>query len=188
MARAQNLQQALRRRYNLSAYSASSDAKIGIDGRFYYLNRSYRILKEIHMVDFNMPTVKDSLWYTFLLKMLYVVTLMPTDISIQRCRKSGIQIIRPDRSKRDDGYYSTDTISTMRVFNGYIYVATRKGIFRHSMSDTSKIGAPGTSARFNSRNFPIYLSYKGIFFFFGWNEDVYWNLFTVSGFDCKCTK
>ncbi len=122
---------------------APSDAKIGIDGRFYYLNGVFPNTKEIHMVDFNMPTVKDSLWYTFApVKNVICGDFDANGYFYTGGRKSGIQIIRPDRSKRDDGYYSTDTISTMRVFNGYIYVATRKGIFRHSMSDTSKIGAP----------------------------------------------
>ena len=30
----------------------------------------------------------------------------------------------------------------MRVFNGYVYVAVRTAIWRHSISDTSLVGAP----------------------------------------------
>jgi hypothetical protein len=119
-----------------------SDAKIGPDGRFYYLSSAFPNTKEIHMVDFNASTVMDSLWYTFApVKNVICGDFDANGYFYTGGRKSGIQIIRPNRSKRDDGYYATDTISSMRVFNGYVYVATRKAIYRHSISDTSKIGA-----------------------------------------------
>jgi hypothetical protein len=120
-----------------------SDAKIGPNGKFYYLNSTFPNTKEIHMVDFNASTLKDSLWYTFApVKNVICGDFDANGYFYTGGRKSGVQIIRPNRSKRDDGYYATDTISSMRVFNGYVYVATRKAIYRHSMSDTSKIGAP----------------------------------------------
>jgi hypothetical protein len=122
---------------------APSDAKFGPDGRFYYLNSTFPNTKEIHMVDFHASTLKDSLWYTFApVKNVLCGDFDANGYFYTGGRKSGIQIIRPNRSKRDDGYYASDTISSMRVFNGYVYVATRKAIYRHSISDTSKIGAP----------------------------------------------
>lgn len=120
-----------------------SDLKIAPDGRLYYLQSTFPRTKEIHMVDLNASVVKDSLWYSF----APVKNVLSGDFDANGYfyaagRRSGIQVIRPDRSRRDEGYYATDTISAVRVFNGYVYAATRTAIYRHSISDTSKIGAP----------------------------------------------
>ena len=118
------------------------DARIGPDGNLYYFNTAIPNLKEIHMVILNPTSIKDSTWYTF---PNHVKNVICGDFDANGYlytggRRSGIVIIRPDRSRRDDGYYATDTISCMRVFNNYLYVAIRTGIFRHSISDTSLVG------------------------------------------------
>jgi hypothetical protein len=118
-----------------------SDAIIGTDGKLYYLNSIFPNTKEIHMVD--LQTGKDSTWYTFApVKNVNCGDFDANGYLYTAGRKSGIQVIRPNRSRRDDGYYATDSVLSIRVFNGYVYAATRKAIYRHSITDTSKIGSP----------------------------------------------
>jgi hypothetical protein len=122
---------------------APSDLKISPDGRLFYLQSVFPRTKEIHMVDLNTPTVKDSLWYSFApVKNVICGDFDANGYLYTAGRRSGIQVIRPNRTKRDDGYYATDTVTSMRVFNGYVYAATRTAIYRHSISDTSKVGTP----------------------------------------------
>ena len=97
--------------------------------------------KEVRML--NMTTGLDSLWYT----MAPVKNVITGDFASNGYfytggRRSGIVVIRPNRTQRADGYYATDTIQSVRVFDNYLYVAIRSGIWRHSISDTSLVGAP----------------------------------------------
>jgi hypothetical protein len=122
---------------------APSDVKIGPDGKLYYLNSVFPNTKEIRMVDLNLPTGVDSLWCTLNpVKNVICGDFDANGYFYTGGRRSGIVVIRPDRSQRADGYYATDTISNVRVFNGYVYIADRTAIWRHSISDTSKVGAP----------------------------------------------
>jgi hypothetical protein len=118
-----------------------SDLKISpVDGKLYYTTSLFPRTKYIQIVDLNSPTVNmDSITLT---KNVICGDFAANGYFYTGGRKSGIQIIRPNRSLRNDGYYANDTISNMRVFNGYLYVATRLGIWRHSISDTSLVGAP----------------------------------------------
>ncbi|MCX6122885.1 MAG: hypothetical protein NTX44_14840 [Ignavibacteriales bacterium] len=124
-----------------TATKEPSDAIIGTDGKLYYLNSIFPNTKEIHMVD--LQTGIDSTWYTFApVKNVICGDFDANGYLYTAGRKSGIQVIRPNRSRRDDGYYATDSVLSMRVFNGYVYAATRKAIYRHSITDSSKIGSP----------------------------------------------
>ena len=118
-----------------------SDLKISpVDGKLYYTTSLFPRTKYIQIVDLNSPTVNmDSITLT---KNVICGDFAANGYFYTGGRKSGIQIIRPNHSLRNDGYYANDTISSMRVFNGYLYVATRLGIWRHSISDTSLVGAP----------------------------------------------
>jgi len=118
-----------------------SDAKISpIDGNLYYLTNVFPNTKEVHK--YNFTTGKDSLWLTLSpVKNLICGDFDANGYFYTGGRKSGIVVIRPDRSQRLDGYYATDTISSIRVFNGYLYAADRTTIWRHSISDTSLVGA-----------------------------------------------
>jgi hypothetical protein len=120
---------------------APSDAKIGPNGNLYYFNSIFPNTKEIHMVNVN--TGRDSLWYT----MSPVKNVITGDFASNGYlytggRRSGIVVVRPNRTQRADGYYPTDTIQSVRVFDNYLYVAIRSGIWRHSIIDTSLVGAP----------------------------------------------
>jgi hypothetical protein len=120
-----------------------SDVKMGPDNKLYYLNNGFPNTKEIRMVDLNLPTGVDSLWCTLNpVKNVICGDFDANGYFYTGGRRSGIVVIRPDRSQRADGYYATDTISNVRVFNGYVYIADRTAIWRHSISDTSKVGAP----------------------------------------------
>jgi hypothetical protein len=120
-----------------------TDAKISPDGKLFYFQFTFPRTKDIHMIDLNSPVKKDSLWYTFNpTKNVLFGDFAPNGYFYTGGRRSGIMIVRPDRSIRADGYYPLDTISSMRVFNGFVYVAISSGIWRHSISDTGKVGAP----------------------------------------------
>ena len=121
--------------------AVSSDLKISpVDGKLYYTTSIFPKTKYVQIMDLNSPTVKmDSIALT---KNVICCDFAANGYLYAGGRRSGIQIIRPDRSLRNDGYYATDTISSMRVFKGYVYVSTRHGIWRHSLSDTSLVGAP----------------------------------------------
>jgi hypothetical protein len=124
-----------------------TDAKVGPDGKFYYMNGVFPNTKEIRMVDLSLAAqadslATDSLWYTT--SPVKNVTCGDFDANgylYAGGPRSGIVVIRPNRTQRADGYYATDTILSVRVFSGYLYVALRTGIWRHSLSDTSLVGA-----------------------------------------------
>lgn len=132
--------------FALNSSRVPTDAKISPDGKFYYMNGVFPNTKEIRMVDLNSAAqadslAKDSLWYT--INPAKNVTCGDFDANgylYAGGSRSGIVVIRPNRSHRTDGYYATDTILSMRVFNGNLYVALRTGIWRHSLSDTSLVG------------------------------------------------
>jgi hypothetical protein len=125
------------------ATRAPSDAKIGPDGNLYYFNSVFPNTKEIRMVNVNAPSGGDSLWYTTNpVKNVISGDFASNGYLYTGGRRSGIVVIRPNRTQRADGYYATDTIQSVRVFNNYLYVAIRTGIWRHSISDTSLVGAP----------------------------------------------
>jgi hypothetical protein len=120
----------------------ASDARIGPDGNLYYFNSRFPNTKYIQMVILNPVFVKDSTWYTFSpVKNVICGDFDQNGYLYAAGRKSGIQVIRPNQSRRDEGGYANDTITAVRVFNNYLYVAVRSGIYRHSLSDTSLIGA-----------------------------------------------
>jgi hypothetical protein len=126
---------------NLVLKYAASDARIGPDGNFYYFTGKFPNTKYIEMVILNPASVKDSTWYTFSpVKNVICGDFDKNGYLYAAGRKSGIQVIRPNRSKRDDGGYTNDTVTAVRVWNNYLYVAVRSGIYRHSLSDTSHIG------------------------------------------------
>jgi hypothetical protein len=123
------------------ATRAPSDAKISPDGKLFYLNSVFPNTREIRRMD--LQTGVDSLWLTFApVKNVICGDFDANGNFYSGGRRSGIQVLRPNRSKRDDGYYASDTILCLRVFQTYIYAATRTAVYRHSMSDTSKVGAP----------------------------------------------
>jgi hypothetical protein len=119
-----------------------SDAKIGPDGNLYILNSS-SFSKRINMkVNLNGPAphvIKDSLWFICSKGVSYG-DFGPNGYLYAGGTK-GIVVIRPNRTQREESYYTADAILGMRVFNNYLYVAIKTAIYRHSISDTSKIGA-----------------------------------------------
>ena len=118
-----------------------SDAKISPDGKLYYLQSVFPNNKDIHMIDLNAATLYDSVLFK---SSPYKVSFGDFDNNgyfYMGGIKSGIVVIRPDNTLRSDGYYAQDTILGVRVFNSYLYVATRNAFWRHSLGDTSKIGA-----------------------------------------------
>jgi hypothetical protein len=122
---------------------APSDMRIGPDGNLYYFNNVFPNTKYIQMVVLNPASVQDSAWYTFSpVKNVLCGDFDANGYLYTAGRRSGIIVFRPDRSRRDDGYYATDSVTNVRVFNNYLYAATRKGIWRHSLADTSLVGAP----------------------------------------------
>ena len=127
---------------NLVLTRVPTDARIGPDGNLYYFNNVSTGAKEIHMVVLSPASaVKDSLWFTFSpVRNVICGDFDKYGYLYTGGRKSGIQVIRPNRSKRDEGGYANDTITSMRVFNDFLYLATSKGIWRHSILDTSKVG------------------------------------------------
>jgi hypothetical protein len=128
---------------NLVLTRVPTDARIGPGGNLYYFNNVSTGAKEIHMVVLSpASSVKDSLWFTFSpVKNVICGDFDKNGYLYTGGRKSGVQVIRPDRSRRDEGGYANDTITSMRVFNDYLYLATGKGVWRHSILDTSKLGA-----------------------------------------------
>jgi hypothetical protein len=118
---------------NLVLTRVPTDARIGPDGNLYYFNNVSTGAKEIHMVVLSpASSVKDSLWFTFSpVKNVICGDFDKYGYLYTGGRKSGIQVVRPNRSKRDEGGYANDTITSMRVFNDYLYLATGKGIWRH---------------------------------------------------------
>jgi len=126
---------------NLVLKWVPTDAKIGPDGNFYYFNSSFPNTKNIQMVILNPASMKDSTWYTFSpVKNVICGDFDKYGYLYAAGRKAGIQVIRPDRSRRQESFYATDTITSARIFNDYLYVAMRSGIWRHSISDSSAIG------------------------------------------------
>ncbi|MDH7603872.1 MAG: IPT/TIG domain-containing protein [Melioribacter sp.] len=78
--------------------------------------------------------------------------------------RSDLVIIAPDLSVKSAGVYTTDEILAIRVFNGYVYVASRKAssqepakIWRHSIDGNGNVGSKelvfdlSTSSEFSSR-------------------------------------
>jgi hypothetical protein len=93
------------------------------------------------MVNVNSLTGRDSLWCTLdPAKNINFGDFASNGYFYAGGRKTGIVVIRPDRSQRTDNYYAADTILNVRVFNNYVYVALRTAIWRHSISDTSMVG------------------------------------------------
>ncbi len=117
-----------------------SDAKISPDGKLYYLQGAFPNSKDVHMIDLNSPTLYDSLLLKQISPKISYGDFDANGYFYTGGSKSGIVVIRPNRSIRMDGFYPQDTILSIRVFNNYVYVATRTAFWRHSISDTSKIG------------------------------------------------
>jgi hypothetical protein len=115
-----------------------TDAKIGPDGNLYYLNSQFQ--KRIYILNVNgSATSKDSLWGTST-KNVKFGDFAANGYFYTGGTQNGIVVIRPDRSTREESYYVSDTILSVRVFNQYLYVAAKGAIWRHSISDTSKLG------------------------------------------------
>jgi hypothetical protein len=127
---------------NLVLKYAASDARIGPDGNLYYFTGKSPNTKYIQMVILNPSSVMDSTWYTFSpVKNVICGDFDQNGYLYAAGRRSGIQVIRPNQSRRDDGGYTNDTITAVRVFDHYLYVAVRSGVYRHPLTDTSLIGA-----------------------------------------------
>lgn len=123
---------------------APSDAQVGPDGNLYYLNNVLPTgtrPKQIRMVYKDSLLTADTLWYTVGAKNISVGDFAANGDFYSGGRRTSILVIRPNLTQRVDAFYATDTIQAMRVYNNYLYVATPSAIFRHSLSDTSVIGA-----------------------------------------------
>jgi hypothetical protein len=123
-----------------------TDASIGPDGNLYYTNNVVPTTlkpKEIRMVDVNAQSTADSLWSALnIVKNINFGDFASNGNFYAGGRRTSVVVVRPNHSTRVDAYYATDTILAMRAFNNYLYVGVRAGIWRHSLSDTSVIGAP----------------------------------------------
>ncbi len=121
-----------------------TDAKINpIDGKLYYLQSvkpTFVNSKDVHVVDLNSSPLIDTVWLKQISKKISYGDFDANGYFYTGGTASGIVVIRPNRSLRIESYHTTDTILSMRVFNNYIYVATRTGITRNSISDTSQLG------------------------------------------------
>ena len=122
-----------------------TDAKINpMDGKLYYLqsvNPTFVNSKDVHIVDPNSSPLIDSVWLKQISKKISYGDFDAYGYFYTGGTTSGIVVIRPNRSLRIESYHTTDTILSMRVFNNYVYVATKAGITRNSISDTSQLGA-----------------------------------------------
>ena len=120
-----------------------SDARVSpLDGKLYYLQTGVPNSKDVHMVDLNTVPLKDSLWFKQIAVRISFGDFDANGYFYAGGVKSGIVVIRPNHSLRiESSYYTADTILSMRVFNHYVYVATRSGIWRNSVSDTGHVGA-----------------------------------------------
>jgi hypothetical protein len=122
------------------------DAKIGSDGRLYYLYAN----KIIRVVD--LQSGADVVWHNSAAsKTVRFFDFDQNGYIYAGGYKTGLVVVRPDSSTRLESFYASDTISSVRVFNGYVYIAAvtaapdannpRLAIFRHSLADTAQIGS-----------------------------------------------
>ncbi len=113
-----------------------TDARVISDSLFYFVTGRFPYF--VRRVNLNLGVQVDSFAVS---KNIQCCDVDANDYLYAGGPKSGIIVIRPNRSIRADGYYANDTILSVRVFSGYLYVALRTGIWRHSLSDTSLVGA-----------------------------------------------
>ena len=115
-----------------------TDAKIGMDGNLYYLNSQFQ--KRIYMVNVNgSATSTDSLRFNALVNINYG-DFDDNGYFYAGGNLTGMVVVRPNGSQRTESFYNSDKVLGVREFNKYLYVAAGKAIYRHSISDTSKVG------------------------------------------------
>lgn len=136
-----------------------TDVKIGPDEKLYMPGNN----RSIDIVDLNTGEVKE--WLR--LPAGKVVRFGDFDANgyfYTGGTRTDLVIIAPDLSVKSAGVYTTDEILAIRVFNGYVYVASRKAgtqesakIWRHPIDGSGNVGTRelvldlSTNSEFSSR-------------------------------------
>jgi hypothetical protein len=126
------------------------DAKIGPDGNLYYVGGGSAYGKPGTgggkiVGKFNTQTRTDSAWYTSSNKNF---TCFDFDVNngyiYAGGTKTGLVVIRPNKSIRQETLYESDTIFAIRVVGSNLYVvagSSTRAIWCHSLADTSAVSA-----------------------------------------------
>jgi hypothetical protein len=145
------------------------DAKIGPDGRLYYVGNNTAGYRDIDAV--NLQTGIATLWYHCTSQYLTCFDFDANGfIYAGSTRTKDLVKINPNHSNvANTTLYASDSILSVRVFNGYVYAVAQNfphlAIYRNSIADTNIVGPKElvldlTQIGFNLRNIVKSLSFS----------------------------
>ena len=117
--------------YLPSAFRQMTDIKLGPEGYLYIARRD----EELYRIDPTAATPEEEL-YTELSE---DVNYMDFDENgnLYCGDRDGVWILNPDKTETFSGHHDDITINQIRVFEGYVYVASPKAIFRNIILDNT---------------------------------------------------
>ena len=115
--------------YLPSAFREMTDMKLGPGGYLYIARRD----EELYRLDPNAENPETELYAEFTEDVNYLD--FDENGNIYAGDRDGIWILNPDKIETFSGYHDDITIKHIRVFNGYVYVASTKAIYKNIILD-----------------------------------------------------